>query len=138
MNDEFAPSAWTSACKARRAARAAFREAIVAGGRRSPAARVAFVALRFARTLCAIALDWSRDEQAARLPPPEVVAARYRSEVAAAHAALQAQTARRRARYAENARAMALGRCPRCIGGYIPNMPVDGGVCYRCGGSGRA
>lgn len=47
------------------------------------------------------------------------------------------QIGKQRARAAENRRARELGHCPRCINGYIPGARQDGGVCYRCGGSGR-
>jgi hypothetical protein len=68
---------------------------------------------------------------------PETLA-NERAEAQAGWATVRAQSARRKARRTENAKAIALDHCPRCVNGYIPNMPVDGGICYRCYGSGRA
>lgn len=47
------------------------------------------------------------------------------------------QNAKRSARASENRRAKELGHCPRCVNGYIPNQIQDGGICYRCNGTGR-
>ena len=67
--------------------------------------------------------------------------AEYRSALARSEADSRrlgaVQNAKRRARANENKRARETGRCPRCVNGYIPNMPIDGGVCYRCNGTGR-
>ena len=129
-------SATYEARQALKAARATFRAALE-GGRRTQEAVAAYQAVRFARALRSIARDWYADEREDFENSPAMVALRAK-ERRDGIAAARAMGARRKARAAENRRAKEMGCCPRCVNGYIPNMPIDGGICYRCNGTGRA